>query len=119
MLLVIQKLREIADYIAADIAVPEELALWLEHSLREFLEHRSTSVDEALGLRFPKGGVPWWIEEGMRRRDSALQALADQPSRRAELGRTIPRVKSIDRDAAEWLDRYHAVRTRPAGALAS
>ena len=50
---------------------------------------------------------------------SALQTLADQPARRAEAGSTIPRVKSVDRDAAEWLDRYHAVRARPAGALAS
>lgn len=76
MLHIIKKLREICDYIEAGLALPEELASWLETSLREYLEHRSSSVDDALGLHSAKGGVPWWLEEGMRRRDGALRALA-------------------------------------------
>lgn len=78
MLLVIKHLREIAECFREGIDVPEELALWLERSLREFLDHRCSSVDEALGLRFAKGGVPWWLEEGMRVRDAALRTLAER-----------------------------------------
>jgi hypothetical protein len=76
MLLVIKNLREIAQLARTGGALPPELGLWLERSLREFLDHRCHSLDEAVGLRFAKGGVPWWLEEGMRARDSALRELA-------------------------------------------
>jgi len=49
---------------------------WLGRSLHDFLAHRCRSVDEALGLRFPRGGVPWWREEATRARDAALRELA-------------------------------------------
>jgi hypothetical protein len=49
---------------------------WLGHSLNEFLTHRCQSVDEALGLRFARGGVPWWREEAIRKRDAALRRMA-------------------------------------------
>jgi hypothetical protein len=78
MLLVIKNLREIAECFRGGTTPPADLALWLERSLREFLDHRCHSVDEALGLRFAKGGVPWWLEEGMRARDAALRGLAER-----------------------------------------
>lgn len=49
---------------------------WLGRSLNEFLAHRCQTVDEALGLRFARGGVPWWREEAIRKRDAALRELA-------------------------------------------
>ena len=57
---------------------------WLGQALHEFLTHRCRTVDEALGLRFPRGGIPWWREEATRVRDAALRELAaryysDQP----------------------------------------
>jgi len=54
----------------------DERLRWLGRSLNEFLAHRCRSVDEALGLRFARGGVPWWLEEAMRKRDAALRRLA-------------------------------------------
>lgn len=49
---------------------------WIGRSLDKFLAHRCQSVDEALGLNFPRGGVPWWREEEIRNRDAALRELA-------------------------------------------
>ena len=55
-----------------------ELAHWLGESLQQFLDHRCRSVDDALGLHFPRGGVPWWRELAMRERDRALRVLAER-----------------------------------------
>jgi hypothetical protein len=49
---------------------------WLGNALNDFLTLRCASVDEALGLRFPRGGMPWWREEATRQRDAALRQLA-------------------------------------------
>jgi hypothetical protein len=49
---------------------------WLGAALNDFLTQRCRSVDEALGLRFPRGGIPWWREEATRQRDQALRQLA-------------------------------------------
>jgi hypothetical protein len=49
---------------------------WLARSLNDFLSHRCRSVDQALGLRFARGGVSWWREEAIRQRDAALRELA-------------------------------------------
>jgi hypothetical protein len=49
---------------------------WLGNALSAFLEHRSPSIDTALGLANPRGGVPWWLEEAIRKRNAALRALA-------------------------------------------
>ncbi len=76
MLNSIEKLREITRRCQAGEPLTHELSRWLGHSLRQFLDHRCHSVDLALGLRFPKGGIPWWREEAIRKRDSALRELA-------------------------------------------
>lgn len=73
----IDALREVSRRCLAAEPLSVELASWLGTSLHEFLCRRHSSVDEALGLRFARGGVPWWREESMRVRDDALRALAD------------------------------------------
>src|SRR5262245_22805569 len=77
MLHEVRKLREIARLCRSGQPLGEELGQWLGDSLDRFLEHRSPSVDDALGLRAPKGGVPWWLEEGLRTRNAALRRLAE------------------------------------------
>lgn len=72
----IDRLREISRRCLADEPLSDEQLRWLGQSLTEFLSHRTRSIDEALGLRFARGGVPWWLEEAMRKRDAALRQLA-------------------------------------------
>ncbi len=75
MLASIQNLREITRLCHAGEPLDQDLSHWLASSLQEFLEHRCRSIDDALGLRFPQGGVPWWREEAIRERDAALRQL--------------------------------------------
>jgi len=56
---------------------PEQLS-WLGLVLSDFLTRRCSSVDEAFGLRFARGGIPWWLEDAMRQRDTALRELANR-----------------------------------------
>ncbi len=78
MLATIETLREISHRCLAEQPLNEEQSRWLGESLRNFLDHRSTSVDDAMGLHFPRGGVPWWREEAIRSRNDALRELADR-----------------------------------------
>lgn len=72
----VAKLREIQARCLGDQPLSDELARWLGVSLERFLERECQTLDEALGLSFPQGGVPWWREEAIRRRDAALRDLA-------------------------------------------
>ncbi len=72
----IETLRDITRRCLAGEPLTAEESRWLGASLASFLEHRCHSVDDALGLRFPQGGVPWWREEAIRKRDAALRELA-------------------------------------------
>lgn len=72
MLASIEKLREISHRCLNDQPLDAELSNWLGNSLQEFLEHSCRTIDEAFGLRFARGGVPWWREEAIRLRDAAL-----------------------------------------------
>jgi hypothetical protein len=76
MLRAIQNLRKIAQSCRLGAPLEDNLAVWLSESLEQFLAHRAASIDEALGLRAPRGGIPWWREEAMRRRDSLLREFA-------------------------------------------
>ena len=78
MLQTIENLRQVARYLSEREMLPEPLARWLASSLGEFLHHRRSSLDDALGLHSSRGGVPWWLEEAIRRRDAALRQLARQ-----------------------------------------
>jgi hypothetical protein len=78
MLQEIHKLREISQKCLASEPVEDEYLVWLGSAFQRYLNQECTSLEEALGLRFAKGGVPWWLEEAIRVRDAALRALADQ-----------------------------------------
>jgi hypothetical protein len=76
MLLVIDDLREIARCCQSGEPMDARLTRWLGSSLRSFLEQDARTIEEALGLQAPKGGVPWHLEEALRKRDAALRELA-------------------------------------------
>jgi len=78
MMTTIKDLREIARRCAIGQPLTAELAQWLGRSLGEYLSHRAGSIDEAFGLRASRGGVPWWREEAIRRRDGMLRQLAQR-----------------------------------------
>ena len=76
MLTAINNLREICERCRADGALDPSLSSWLAESLDRFLNHECDSIEDALGLRQPRGGVPWWLVEAMYARDAALRDLA-------------------------------------------
>jgi len=76
MLSAINNLREVQQRCVDRRPLEPELADWLAQSLQDFLSHRCNSVDVAFGLSAPQGGVPWWLEEGIRKRNKAIQDLA-------------------------------------------
>jgi len=76
MIATIDNLREIARRCLAGESLPPDLSSWLGESLKQFLSHQRRTIDDALGLHWPRGGIPWWMEEAMRLRDAALRELA-------------------------------------------
>lgn len=77
MLATINNLRELRERCHDGEPLDPSLSLWLAERLDRFLAHECTSIDDALGLRQPRGGVPWWLVEAMYARDRALRDLAD------------------------------------------
>src|SRR5262245_47316787 len=78
MLKNIQQLREIAKICVSGKPLDPKYARWLGSVLNEYLSQHVRSIDDAMGLRSARGGVPWWMEEAMRKRDQALRRLAEQ-----------------------------------------
>jgi len=78
MLSVIKTLRAIFEKCARGEPLTAKEAAWLAAAFAAYLEHRCRSMDEAFGLRWPKGGVPWWLEEGIRERNAALAELGER-----------------------------------------
>ena len=78
MLNSINNLRLVAEHCGKGQKLPDVLAAWLAHSLDTYLEQRSRSLNEAFGLINGRGGVPWRMEEGIRRRDAGLRALCER-----------------------------------------
>lgn len=76
MLLVIDDLREIARCCQQGERMDERLTRWLGGALERYLTQQARTIEEALGLRAPQGGVPWHLEEALRHRDAALRDLA-------------------------------------------
>jgi hypothetical protein len=72
----IGNLREIARRCRRGEPLNQPLQHWLGASLDQFLLRRCPTIEDAFGLRAPRGGVPWWLEEAIRRRDAALRELA-------------------------------------------
>ena len=76
MLMTIERLREISAQCLSGETLDAGHARWLGERLDSFLACRHRSIEEAFGLRFAQGGVPWWKEERIRRRDAHLRSLA-------------------------------------------
>ncbi len=117
MLMAIERLRQVSDLCQEGKPMDEQLASWFGGCLKDFLERRTESFEEAFGLPSCRGGVPWWKEERMRRRDAALRALAqslpgDRPVGAAarEIGRMATRYGAsawrIDRGRDEMPAAY-------------
>jgi hypothetical protein len=77
MLATIQHLREIAHRCLNGEPLKDDSARWLGTSLEQFLSQRAHTIEDAMGIRSARGGVPWWMEEAIRKRDRALRALAE------------------------------------------
>ncbi len=78
MLAAIDRLREVSRQCLDGEPLDRDLAAWLGDSLKSYLDQQHQSIGEAFGLVFPKGGVPWWREEAIRKRDSALRQIAER-----------------------------------------
>lgn len=72
----IERLRTVSDLCQRGEPLDDELAVWFGRCLRRFLERGAGTFEEAVGLPACRGGMPWWKEERMRRRDTALRMLA-------------------------------------------
>ena len=58
------------------LPLDEEAQKWLAGLLDDFLTRGFAAFEEALGIVQGRGGVPWWLELAIRRRDAALRELA-------------------------------------------
>jgi hypothetical protein len=76
MLNEIERLRQVSQRCLAGKPLGRDLANWLGAALKSYLSRQHRTVEEALGLHFAQGGVPWWREEAIRKRDAALRELA-------------------------------------------
>lgn len=99
MLMTIEKLRQISEQCLSGGTLDDDLARWLGGRLDEFLQCRKGTIEEAFGLRFAQGGVPWWKEERIRRRDAHLRALAATYPRDMPLGATA---RDIHKNSARY-----------------
>lgn len=71
----IQYLREVTRRCLAREPLDPQLTEWLGRAFNAYLTRSHRTLDEAMGLVFPQGGVPWWLEEAMRERDLSLREL--------------------------------------------
>jgi len=76
MLIAVERLREVSKACRAGEPLDEELACWLGDCLSRFLDRAVTTFEEAFELPSCHGGLPWWKEDRIRRRDAALCELA-------------------------------------------
>lgn len=72
----VERLREIAKRCLNGEALDISHSHWLGDALDSYLAKEAGSLEEALGLRYGRGGVPWWREVALRERDAALRAMA-------------------------------------------
>jgi hypothetical protein len=78
MVRAVERLREIVESCASGQPLHSDLSRWLADGLSRFLAHQATTIEEALGVQSMRGGVPWWREEAIRKRDALLRVLALQ-----------------------------------------
>ena len=77
MLEEIAYLREVAKKCRSGTALDPKLVFWLGTCLENYLNHRVQRLDDAFCLRNGRGGVPWWMEEALYKRDAALRKLSE------------------------------------------
>ena len=115
-------LREIVGRCQSGKPLDEGLAQWLATSLDQFLHRRCSSIEDAFGLRAPRGGVPWWLEEAIRGRDAALRELAARHFTELSVAARARRIHSIsarygasawrhDRENDDRPERYRGTPT--------
>lgn len=104
MLMEIERLRMVSDLCQEGKPMDESLASWFGACLKDFLERRTETFEEAFGLPSSRGGVPWWKEERMRRRDEALRALAQGLDSGRPVGATAREIHqmSVRYAASAW-----------------
>ncbi len=72
----VETLREISTLCRQGRPMAHTDAVWLATALERFLTRQCRTLEDAFGLHYPRGGVPWWSEEAIRIRDRALRELA-------------------------------------------
>ena len=105
MLASIQNLREISQLCSTGERLTPELSMWLGTTLNEFLDQRAPSLDDAMGLKYPRGGVPWWAEEAIVKRDRALREMGAEcfPEHSRSAKASLIRTLSVRYAATAWL----------------
>ena len=73
-----ERLEEIAKCCQAGVPLDPSHSYWLAAGIESYLGKAKPSLEEALGLRYGRGGVPWWREKTLRVRDAVLRDLADK-----------------------------------------
>ena len=74
----VETLREISTQCRQGRPMAETDAVWLAAALERFLSRQCGTLEDAFGLHYPRGGVPWWSEEAIRIRDRAIRELAER-----------------------------------------
>ncbi len=117
MLATISNLREISERCHDGEPLDPCLSSWLAERLDRFLSHECATIEDALELRQPRGGVPWWLVEAMYARDAALRDLADAVAGGCAVSTRVREVRRLtvryggsawrhDRDRDEMPARY-------------
>ena len=104
MLVTISNLREISERCRVGEPLDPSLSSWLAERLDRYLGHQCASIEEALELRQPRGGVPWWLVEAMYARDAALRELAAAAASECSVSGRVREVRrlTIRYGASAW-----------------
>ena len=79
-------------------------ASFLGDGLSRFLAQDCHDLNEAFGLKSPQGGVPWWREEAIRKRNAALCRLAAEYSSERSTAAIVRRIheEALRYAASAW-----------------
>ncbi len=107
----IERLRDVSSFCRQGAPLPPDLAGWLATGIERFLGREARDLDGALGLIQAQGGIPWWREDAIRRRDAALRRLREIVCPAAGVTARARRMAELLRRYAgsTWrIDREHA-----------
>ena len=106
----IDRLRDVSSFCRRGAPLPPYLAGWLAAGIERFLGREARDLHGALGLIQAQGGIPWWREDAIRRRDAALRRLRDLVCPAAGVTARARRIAELLRRyaASAWrIDREH------------